>query len=423
MSDLYACECQALHLPNLIDTPLQVDGWLENLVKDIYRKKGFDYTKADPEITKYYAKTMLKGVGEGMGASVDWNRPDSEMIRSLQKNVYQFSAAKTYQQGKALSQALVDGDKVRSWEDFRKAAYAINADHKERYLRAEYEQAIASGQMASKWEYAQQHKEQFPNMQFDAVMDARTTSLCRGLDGVIKSVDDAFWDTYYPPNHWGCRSTVRHVGESRETPGNQIEYPDKLPTMFQTNLAKTGVVYPPAHPYWDGLPEKVKQDALKLLPYNEQFVKLEGKGGRVRQHVTVKPTGDDYTVVKKVAEEKAAIGQRVDIMPVLQEKDPARAIIYPDAKPGKNPDLRIEGRLAEVENSTKDRFNTIKHSVSAAAKQANHAIINLAASREFNINDLRRIAKGRFIDYPDLQVVEFRLNGEYLTLKRKDFFK
>ena len=33
------------------------------------------------------------------------------------------------------------------------------------------------------------------------------------LNGVVKSIDDPFWKTYYPPNGWRCRCTVMNTAE------------------------------------------------------------------------------------------------------------------------------------------------------------------------------------------------------------------
>lgn len=66
-----------------------------------------------------------------------------------------------------------------------------------------------------------------PYWQYDAVLDARTTDLCRSLHGTILPADHDFWKTRYPPNHFGCRAGVRSLtrrqaerlgGETRNVP-------------------------------------------------------------------------------------------------------------------------------------------------------------------------------------------------------------
>lgn len=48
---------------------------------------------------------------------------------------------------------------------------------------------------------------------FDAIMDGRTTDICRTCNGVILPADAAWWTTHIPPLHHRCRSAVRSLTE------------------------------------------------------------------------------------------------------------------------------------------------------------------------------------------------------------------
>ena len=238
------------------------------MVKGIWQQKGMP-DGINEDVTRAFIDKLWNGVGEGYNVDVsgiDYDTTDGEMIASLQRDVYHFSAAKNYQQLKSLSQALVGDDgKLRSWQAFKEAAYAINDQHVNVWLRTEYDTAVASAQMASKWVTITSDRSAFPNLEFDAVMDGRTSPICTSLNGVIKPVDDPFWSTYYPPNHFNCRSTVRQRSDGRTTPDDKIEHPENVPAMFKTNLAKSGLAFPPTHPYYEGLPREVKEQADALL--------------------------------------------------------------------------------------------------------------------------------------------------------------
>lgn len=54
-----------------------------------------------------------------------------------------------------------------------------------------------------------------PFWEFSAVMDTRTTPICRPLDGTVLSADDAFWKSHNPPLHHACRSTVISLTEEQ----------------------------------------------------------------------------------------------------------------------------------------------------------------------------------------------------------------
>ena len=48
-----------------------------------------------------------------------------------------------------------------------------------------------------------------PFWMYDAVLDARTTTICKERDGKVLAADDPWWDSNYPPLHHRCRSGVR----------------------------------------------------------------------------------------------------------------------------------------------------------------------------------------------------------------------
>lgn len=50
-----------------------------------------------------------------------------------------------------------------------------------------------------------------PYWMFDAVLDNKTTPVCRASDGTVLPADHAFWKTHYPPLHHRCRSSVRNM--------------------------------------------------------------------------------------------------------------------------------------------------------------------------------------------------------------------
>ena len=50
-----------------------------------------------------------------------------------------------------------------------------------------------------------------PYWLYDAVIDTRTSSVCRTLNGTLLLTTDPWWRTRYPPNHWNCRAGVRSL--------------------------------------------------------------------------------------------------------------------------------------------------------------------------------------------------------------------
>lgn len=46
---------------------------------------------------------------------------------------------------------------------------------------------------------------------YSALMDMRTTTLCRSLNGTVLPADHPFWKTHTPPLHFNCRGAIRSL--------------------------------------------------------------------------------------------------------------------------------------------------------------------------------------------------------------------
>lgn len=237
------------------------------MLNQIWTDKGMPPGLVNKKVIILLAEKLWKGAIDGYGnnfGSLDADTPDWNMLLSLQKNVWHFSAAKNYTQLRELSNALIGDDgKLRTESQFRAAAFKINDVQIKQHLSAEYDLAMKGSQMAGKWVDIEADKETLPLLEFDAVVDGRTTELCLSLNGTVLPIDDPFWNIYYPPNHFNCRSGVRQLSSGVIT--KNVPSAD-IPTMFQTNLAKEGLIYPPEHPYFIDLPHDVIKQADKLIP-------------------------------------------------------------------------------------------------------------------------------------------------------------
>lgn len=73
---------------------------------------------------------------------------------------------------------------------------------------------MRSSHMAGRWAQIQAGKARRPYLQYRTAGDARVRPQHRAWNGLIYPVDDAFWQTHYPPNGWGCRCTVRAYSQA-----------------------------------------------------------------------------------------------------------------------------------------------------------------------------------------------------------------
>lgn len=81
-------------------------------------------------------------------------------------------------------------------------------------LRTIYQTNMQVSMMAGRYNGMTEATRERPYWQYISVGDGRTTAICSGLSGRVYPWNDAFWDNFYPPNHWGCRSRVRSLSES-----------------------------------------------------------------------------------------------------------------------------------------------------------------------------------------------------------------
>lgn len=398
--------------------------YVEKIAREIWNKKALEQG-FDPTLVQAYGEKLSEAVTNGYGKDfleISFKDKDFNMLKNLHIDAWKFSTGKANAHLNDISKALRKPDgSLRSFEEFR-IQTVIATGKQLRGLKAEYNTAIASAQMASKWETIQRQKGTYPYLKFEAVEDDHTTALCNSLNGVIKHVDDPFWTKFYPPNHYNCRSTVRQLRNAPETEDKDIKEPN-IPEMFKVNFVAQGQLFPPNHKYYGNTPNEVFNKVREHLPYELQFDKVElpkEAKGYLQQHFYVNKKESDYKRVFDIAKEKAAKGAKVEILPALNPTEygyDIRKIVFPDAKDRVSPDLRINGVLWEEEAITLLGKNTISNAIRAGARQANHVIVSLNVGKYPGDAYLENVAKGRFKLKRELEVIEFRHEEKTYIIK------
>jgi SPP1 gp7 family putative phage head morphogenesis protein len=73
---------------------------------------------------------------------------------------------------------------------------------------------MRSAHMAGRWEQLLANSDRRPYLQYRTAGDARVRPKHRQWNGLIYPIGDAFWQTHYPPNGWGCRCTIRAYSDA-----------------------------------------------------------------------------------------------------------------------------------------------------------------------------------------------------------------
>lgn len=107
--------------------------------------------------------------------------------------------------------------------------------------------------------------EQQKFLQYITKRDNRVRYQHKILDGVIKKVNDQFWQIYTPPNGWGCRCRLQKLQSSGITSTNTIglNLHKEVPDIFRFNAAMERAVFSKKHPYY-----KVAKDIKDLAKKN-----------------------------------------------------------------------------------------------------------------------------------------------------------
>lgn len=402
LDEIYSCvcpNCQGIKINALGGTDLNLDAEIEKFVKQYYN--GHKTTKTALQIASQIAATIAGTVSEGYGDKVfdvAWNSPDRKQIEHLQQNVYQFSFAKCHEQLKATTQAMYADGEIVPLNEFKKLAERINNDYTNRYLPVEYNTATASAQMASRWVQFQEEKESLPNLTYRTVGDKNVRLSHQALDGVTRAIDDFIWDTIFTPNGWGCRCDIEQSLDDQVTPLSKIAMPKDIPKMFQTNLAKSGLIFPADHPYFDNLPDQVIKAADNNNPFLYSKVHSGKMGGYVYQNA-LSPTGKDFKNTLDISKILANAGDQVIMLPEVNPntewKEALRGIVLPDGvKDGKNADAIINGNtVVQMKTSTTNTMTSIKQLIKTGAKQSDVVCVQL--TEKMPLNDVKRALKGQ----------------------------
>lgn len=255
LADLYSdCEPAMFADSPSIETDPDI---FTNAARVIYDAGRFDASMiSDPAIRAQIEQTfnaINTAIDEGIGYDVP-----AVLRYALENNAFIFSGFKTYHSMRELGLSLLtDKGDIKPFNKFLDDALAINAVYNKNYLFAEYKHAVAASQMALRWHEFQKDGDLY-NLQYRTAADSRVREEHALLHNTTLPVDDPFWDSFFPPNGWGCRCTAVQVRKSKYPlsdrdlamkRGNNCTDGVKK-KIFRYNPGKSLQLFPPKHPYY-----------------------------------------------------------------------------------------------------------------------------------------------------------------------------
>lgn len=163
--------------------------------------------KKSPEDAKKYL--------ESQGIKITWNW--EEAVEAIRKHAFTISKVTNADVLQMIHNELVKAMKDgKTYADFKKNLDPLLKD--KGYIRKEdgsawrldtiYRNNMQSAYMAGRYKEQMNVADEFPYMEFVAIMDDSTTDICSDADGVILPSNHPFWKTRYPMLHHNCRSRV-----------------------------------------------------------------------------------------------------------------------------------------------------------------------------------------------------------------------
>ena len=315
----------------------------------------------------------------------------------------------------------------------------VDETYNKHYLRAEYEFAAASAEMAAKWERFMEDGDRY-NLQYRTAGDDRVRPEHAALNGVTLPPTDEFWESYYPPNGWRCRCTVVQVRKKKypATPHDEamalgeaaLELDKK--GMFRFNPGKQERVFPAYNAYTQEkcvrcklggkatlgkdsyqieLAKKYDPEKCQACQLLNKFNKKENKKKEIIRSILLEGDTEPPHIEMYVAEHNGnvmvgpyqkdieiegnkatakiisdGLGIKVYLLPCIDPRDKnlssLRSVLHPPGVPeGKNPDFLIGGLLFDgkslMDITTTKYKNAIEKRIKSGKEQADNIILEI----------------------------------------------
>lgn len=220
---------------------------IEQIFEGVYSGE-IDINNLPVMLSEFTYDELMKFVKDGFGKL----STEAKQLKFdfYDRNITAFSGAKNFQEVKDLNRLvfLEDGSK-RPFKEFREFAQSIDDEYNINWLKTEQDTAFVVSQSADQWTNFEDDKEELPLLEYQTVGDQRVRDEHADWDGIVRPVDDSFWDTNMPPNGFNCRCQVIQKSEGKQSDLRDVRKNDD--PMFDVNPGKVDYIFDEQkHPYF-----------------------------------------------------------------------------------------------------------------------------------------------------------------------------
>ncbi len=239
----------------------------ERAAEWIHKKGRFSPSMMREKPAREVIAETYRILDTAISSGISTGMPD-DLVALLQNNAFVFSGLKTYHSLNEVGLSLVGKDGgIKPFGEFHQDVVKIDEKYNRNWLEAEYNHAVTSSQMASKWHDFEADGDRY-DLQYRTAGDEKVREEHARLHNITLPLDDPFWKQFTPPNGWNCRCNVVQVrkgkfpvsdSDASVEIGEQITAQPKQ-QMFRFNPGAELKVFPDRHPY-----NKAPQAAKKVV--------------------------------------------------------------------------------------------------------------------------------------------------------------
>lgn len=361
-----------------------------NALREIYEGNGGSILNAGLFEATYH--NLLGAIETGYG-SVQYGMPDFEFVRKLQNSAKFFAARKTALQVTQLTALTTNPESgtKRSWSDFKKLAKGVVGNYNDKWLKTEYNTAIRTARSGSQWQTFVKDADLFPNLEYFHTVSANPRPEHEKHVGIIRPVNDRFWDTHLPPIGWNCKCSVRNTRKDSTNIPDDIATTDPVEAALQNNPAKTGELFnvsattyarETVHIPDETLARELKTRVFPNLDFTTNVYE-NPNGGRLDVHPSVDELDFERNV--PVGFRLAKLGEKVDLQGIRKFNE----------KGGFNPDAVINGVETDFKHSETDKKSSLIRNIKEKSEQA--PVVVLVLNNPIDRQTLNSVLRGAYI--------------------------
>lgn len=227
------------------------------LMRWLHRQPEFSPEMLKKDEVQQFVRKHADILNNAVDYSIRQRPLDELNVQRLKESNYVFSGYKTFHELNEAFPSLLDEKGGRKpFEQFLTDVQKVNEKYNKWYLKAEYKFAQSAAQMAAKWKDFEADGDKYL-LQYRTVGDKRVRQSHRLLHNTTLPIGSKFWDSYFPPNGWGCRCTVVQVlrgkypqsDEAQAMQNGSQATAGKHQEMMRFNPGKQMACFPFYNPY------------------------------------------------------------------------------------------------------------------------------------------------------------------------------